>query len=103
MSDKQRVIGGYGEMLKVYMTDAPRAFGLFHLGLVGDATPGAVDRAGIAGLIYQIGPCKCGNPTHKYPQYYSATPCVYFILGVKIITVRVPWLVSDALRWLSGS
>lgn len=88
--------------VKVYMTEKPRVGGLFHHGRA-EAHGAAKRWKNRGGLIMHIGPCKCGDPTHKFPQYYSATPCLYLNLGGHFVSVRIPWMVFDAIQWVSGT
>lgn len=90
-------------VVKIYVTDRPRFLGLFHWGPGAEATPGAVQRAGYVGVIGQVGPCRCGDPSHTYPQWYSVTPCVYVQLFGHILTCRIPGGLARALLWISGS
>jgi hypothetical protein len=53
-----------GTAIKIYTTDQPRILGLFHFARSYAGTAGADARAGHIGVIGQVGPCRCGNPTH---------------------------------------
>lgn len=92
-----------GEVVKVYVTDKPRILGIFHVGPTGDGTPGATQHAGYVGLIGQIGPCRCGDPSHTFPRWYSLTPCVYVRANGFIVTCRIPGVVARALLWFSSN
>jgi hypothetical protein len=83
--------------IKIYQTDLPRVLGLFHFARSYAGTPGADKRAGSFGVISQVGPCRCGNPSHSFPRYYSVTPCVYVRALGWMLTVRVPVWFYDAL------
>lgn len=88
-------------LMRVYMTDKPRVLGLFHFGHAVAAGP-AAKKKHWGGLIMHAGPCKCGDPTHKYPTYYSMTPCLFINVLGEFVSMRIPWLVFDALQWFAG-
>lgn len=89
-----------GEIVKVYVTNKPRILGIFHYGPVGEGTPGAARHAGVVGIIGHIGPCRCGDPTHTFPRWYSLTPCIYVRLGNRIATIRIPSWLAMTFLWL---
>ncbi len=91
-----------GEVVKVYVTDKPRILGIFHFGPTGEGTPGAVKHAGHFGVIGQIGPCRCGDPSHTFPRWYSLTPCVYVRAFGSIVTMRIPGWLASALLWFAN-
>jgi hypothetical protein len=88
------------KIVKVYVTDRPRFLGVFHYGPAIDDT--GVGRAGPLGTVSHVGPCKCGDPTHTFPNWYSVTPCVYIKGFGRILTIRIPWVVAYALSWATG-
>lgn len=90
------------QLMRVYMTDKPRVLGLFHFG---KAVPygSAVKRKNYGGLIMHVGPCKCGDPSHTYPEYYSMQPCLYVNVFGRFASVRIPWVVLDAIQWVKGA
>jgi hypothetical protein len=90
-------------VVKIYVTDRPRFLGLFHWGPTAEGAPGAIRRAGFAGVIGQVGPCRCGDPSHTFPRWYSMTPCVYVHVFGKILTCRIPGWLCSALLWLKGN
>lgn len=89
------------QMVTVYMTDKPRVLGLFHFGHA-IAQGAAAKRKHYGGLIMWVGPCKCGDPTHTFPRYYSMEPSLYVNLFGSFIALRLPWVVFDALQWFKG-
>ena len=86
-----------GTVIKIYTTDQPRILGLFHFARSFAGTAGADARTGYFGVIGQVGPCKCGDPTHTFPRYYSITPCVYVRALGWMFTCRIPTWLCDAL------
>lgn len=86
-------------IVKIYVTDKPRFLGLFHWGEAHEGTPGVAQDTGMVGVIGQIGPCKCGDPTHTFPRWYSLIPCVYVAAGGRILTCRIPEWLCSALLW----
>lgn len=90
------------KLVRVYMTEKPRVLGLFHFG-TSVAHGRAAQWKNLIGLIMHVGPCKCGNPEHKFPEYYSMNPCLYVNLMGQFASVRIPWIAFDAIQWLKGA
>lgn len=89
-------------LMRVYMADKPRVLGLFHFGHA-VATGSASKKQHWGGVILHMGPCKCGDPTHKYPEYYSMTPCLFVNALGEFVAMRIPWFVFDAIQWITGA
>lgn len=90
-----------GEVVTMYISDKPRFLGIFHYGPAGEGTPGAAKHAGYFGVIGQIGPCRCGDPSHTFPRWYSLTPCIFVRFSGSILTCRIPGWFARALLWFS--
>jgi hypothetical protein len=92
-----------GVASKAYVSDRPRILGLFHFGDAAGEKEDTLKRAGRMGLIAHIGPCKCDDPAHTFPAYYSIAPCVFVRVSGHIITMRIPMGALHAILWLKGT
>lgn len=89
-------------IVKAYVSTRPRIFGLFHWGKAAGDSPRTLERAGYFGLIANIGPCGCPDPKHKFPEYYSITPCVFVHFFGKILTMQISKGILSAILWFQG-
>jgi len=89
--------------VKAYVSDEPRIIGLFHWGVAAGESPGTLQRAGRLGLIAHIGPCKCDNPAHVFPRWYSIAPCVFVRALGRVLTMRIPMWSLHAILWFKGT